>query len=184
MTPTPTRDSTGPATAGRYSAVRPRASARGWPSGRGGPDRRVERASGRVSSRGENCGLVHGIAAELVELGREELARIGRFATRRADRVPIERNRAQLVRLVYVECDVAAEPRAKPAGEQQRIRLGACDGDLLHVRDSGPELGERCAPPKRAAERDVRDRSLVERGRKLRVVRRDVGPLAGVDDEP
>ena len=97
----------------------------------------VEEAGGRYESpsRRTGCstsascadrGLVDPVAAEQVELGREQVARVRRPAARRSDRLAVDRDAPRAAsRRGATSCTCLAQPRAQPAGEQQRVRLRA-----------------------------------------------------------
>ena len=101
-------------------------------------------------------GLVHPVAAELVELAREQLARAQRLA-RRADRLAVDPDRLDGRRLAARQRDLALQPRAQPAGDELGVGARAFDAQPLDRADRRPELGEPPSPGQRAREGDVRD---------------------------
>ncbi len=132
----------------------------------------------------ENRGLVDRVARELVELVGEDVARNGRIAGRERRRLAVEIDSLEPRRLDVLELDVvAAEPRAEPADEKQRLRVRAGDADRRDVRDVGPERREQRAPPRRARPRDVGDGRAVEESGEIAVRVRQVIPLGRVDDQ-
>ena len=76
------------------------------------------------------------------------------------------------------------QPRAQPAGEQERVGLRPRHRQRLHSLDLGPEPREPAAPAEAAPPGDVRDGDPVEERRELRVGAGKPAPLGRVDDEP
>ena len=178
MTPIPTRDVAGPATAGRYSSVlmqvgrrdvavrigkrdqheavdranrRPvnpcprRLFRRRLPvevdTGKDPAAHRCERNDGHESSPRTSSGCAHGrfvhrIVAELVELGGQELARIGRISARHPDGVAVHVTARSSSASSCSSSILRFEPGAKPSRDQERNQpRGPVTLDRLHIGD-------------------------------------------------
>ena len=96
-------------------------------------------SSSRQSSRSSdargraNGALVDRVAREPVELIREEVRRRRRLARRRVDLPSVDVHADERLRGLVLESDVVAEPRAKPAREQQRLRPRRPHRDLARL---------------------------------------------------
>src|SRR6266511_5266671 len=134
--------------------------------------------SGSTSRAGG--GLVNRVAAKLVELGREEIAR-GRALARAGAFLAVECDLLERVGALVLKPDIAVKPGAQPAREQRRLGDGASHTQIPSLCDPGPEAREDAPPGLGAPPGDVRAAGPLEGN--LRVGLRDVGPLAGVDDE-
>src|SRR5437899_8937411 len=130
------------------------------------------RRRSRLRHSSEDRGLVDGVAIQLVELVRKQIRRERWIAGREGRRLAVEVDADELVGRLVLEADRPPQTRAKPAGEQVCLRLGAGDLDLLHGRDLWPEGGEHWPPPARARPGDVRDRDAVEDLSRPRIRRR------------
>src|SRR6266566_4466512 len=97
------------------------------------------RRRSRLRHSGANRGLVDRVASHLVELIRAQISRERWIAGRKGRRLAVELDADELVGRLVLEADRPPQTRAKPAGEQVRLRLGASDLDLLHRCDLGPE---------------------------------------------
>src|SRR3954452_19712268 len=85
-------------------------------------------------------GLVDRVAGEAVELVGEHVARPRRVARRERRGVAVEVDALELLALVDLERDVlAAQPRAKPTGQEIALRLRPVHADRGEVGDLGPE---------------------------------------------
>ena len=100
---------------------------------------------------GPDCSLVDGVAAELIELGGEELAPVEQLA-RRLDGLAVDPHRPHRGSVPPRQRDVSLQPRAEPAGDELRVGARALDAQLLDRPDLRPELGEP-APPRAACAR-------------------------------
>ena len=89
-----------------------------------------------------------------------------------------------MLRRLVLDGDRVPEPRAQPAGEEQRLRPRRRHRDL--VRFERPRARELASPALRPFPGDVRDHGAVEALRELCVAVRQVlvRPLGRVDDQP
>ena len=114
-------------------------------------------------------GFVDRVAAETVELGREQVARARRPPGGGTTGSPSTATRSSSSARPVRELICLLQPRAQPAGEQQRVRLGPGDRELLHRLDLRPRGREAPTPAEPTAPGDVRDGDPVEELRELRV---------------
>ena len=105
--------------------------------------------------------LVVAVPPEPVELAAQERSRRRTRKRRLGDRLAVDRDRLDLAGVAPAERDRAIEPRAQPAGEQQRVRLRPSDVELLRLGDARPGLRDRLPPRQRPRPHDVRDREVV-----------------------
>ena len=112
--------------------------------------------------------LVDAVAAELVELGGEQVAR-ARGIPRRRDRLAVHPHRAHLRSVPTRQRDLAPEARAQPARDELRIGPGPLDAQLLDRGDPRPQLGEPAPPRERSRVGDVRDGDMSEERREPRI---------------
>ena len=129
-------------------------------------------------------GLVDRVAAEDVELGRQEVARTRRPAPRPRDRLAVDGHALDLAGGPMGQLDLLLQPRPEPAREQERVRLRPGDRQRLGRLDVRPERREARAPAEPTAPGDVRHGDPVVELLELPVGRREVAPLGRVDDEP
>src|SRR5439155_5589775 len=127
--------------------------------------------------------LVAAVAAELVELLREEIRPGRRIAGWERRRLAVDLDTDERVGGIVLERDLAPQPRPQPAREQ--LSLCGCTryANVLHVRDPRPQRRELWPPATRSGPRDVRDGDAIEDPGQASVARRQIGPLGAVDDQ-
>ena len=109
---------------------------------------RARRGARAIARSLRRRGLVHRVAREAVELVGEHVARLRRVAGWIRNRLAVERDAFEPLRVDVLEHDIRpVEARAQPAGEQVRLRRRTVHAKRSDVRDVRPERREDRAPP-------------------------------------